>query len=454
MITESQIKAAIRSALTRPKQRIELKDDGERGAGRLAIMVRAHKGRVSAEWYAVYYRGERRRMAKLGAYPAMSLADARKKFREEYAPAISTGAEPTRKIVRVQNAKGGATVADLFRAYIEHLRRAAKRSTLEVERTLLGTRNGEPVKSSSKGGIAGVSGASVLAARVGPDDIVPALAEIHGRGAPAMAAAARAYLSAAFAFGMKASHDYTSTGPIFDWGIKSNPLDAIGYDPHATSPRDRNLSPEEFRKFWMWLVERDERSCRAKATRLLMATGQRVEEILRLGHACERFGKSVYLQDEKMLFWDKTKNGRPHSIPLTPQASDLLDGMRVNRHGLYFPNARDAKRFALASSVGTLVNTFVEESGVAPFVPKDIRRTWKTLAGRAGLSKEIRDKLQNHAQGRDVSSRHYDRYDYLLEKRAAVQRWSEYLDRILAGTLKEGEEGNVVQLIDARAAAA
>ena len=100
MITESQIKAAIRSALTRPKQRIELKDDGERGAGRLAIMVRAHKGRVSAEWYAVYYRGERRRMAKLGAYPAMSLADARKKFRVGSAPVEIAGAYSSRNFFR------------------------------------------------------------------------------------------------------------------------------------------------------------------------------------------------------------------------------------------------------------------------------------------------------------------------------------------------------------------
>jgi hypothetical protein len=44
-----------------------------------------------------------------------------------------------------------------------------------------------------------------------------------------------------------------------------------------------------------------------------------------------------------------------------------------------------------------------------------LRRTWKTLAGNAGISKEMRDRLQNHSKG-DVSSRHYDRYDYLVER--------------------------------------
>ena len=57
--------------------------------------------------------------------------------------------------------------------------------------------------------------------------------------------------------------------------------------------------------------------------------------------------------------------------------------------------------------------------------PRELRRTWKTLAGKAGLTKVERDLLQNHA-AHDVNSRHYDRYDYLHEKRAAVAKWSEW----------------------------
>jgi hypothetical protein len=45
----------------------------------------------------------------------------------------------------------------------------------------------------------------------------------------------------------------------------------------------------------------------------------------------------------------------------------------------------------------------------------------------------MRDRLQNHAQRGDVSSRHYDKYDYLPERRAAMAKWADYLDRIIAG---------------------
>ena len=75
------------------------------------------------------------------------------------------------------------------------------------------------------------------------------------------------------------------------------------------------------------------------------------------------------------------------------------------------------------------------------FTPRDLRRTCKTLTGAAGLSKEIRDRLQGHAL-QDVSTRHYDRYDYLAEKRDAVQVWDDYLRSIIAGE----PERKVVQL--------
>jgi len=60
------------------------------------------------------------------------------------------------------------------------------------------------------------------------------------------------------------------------------------------------------------------------------------------------------------------------------------------------------------------------------FTPRDFRRTVKTLMGKAGISKEMRDRLQNHAV-QDVSGKHYDKYDYLPEKRAAMQTWERWL---------------------------
>jgi hypothetical protein len=86
MITESKIKAAVR-AVENGRPRVELRDGGGRGAGRLVLIVRAKAATVTTEFYAQWYRDERRVMSKLGSYPIISLADARKRFREEFAPA-------------------------------------------------------------------------------------------------------------------------------------------------------------------------------------------------------------------------------------------------------------------------------------------------------------------------------------------------------------------------------
>jgi hypothetical protein len=55
----------------------------------------------------------------------------------------------------------------------------------------------------------------------------------------------------------------------------------------------------------------------------------------------------------------------------------------------------------------------------------------------------MRDRLQNHVDG-GVSARFYDRYSYLPERRAAMDRWADYLDRVIAGTDDLG--GELVQL--------
>lgn len=66
---------------------------------------------------------------------------------------------------------------------------------------------------------------------------------------------------------------------------------------------------------------------------------------------------------------------------------------------------------------------------------RDLRRTFKTLAGKAGVSKEIRDRLQNHAL-QDVSSKNYDRWNYMPEKRAGMAKWDKFVRAML--TKKKG----------------
>lgn len=50
--------------------------------------------------------------------------------------------------------------------------------------------------------------------------------------------------------------------------------------------------------------------------------------------------------------------------------------------------------------------------------------------GKAGISKEVRVRIQNHVL-MDVSSQHCDRYDYMKEKLQGLEVWNNYLELIL-----------------------
>jgi hypothetical protein len=139
MITETRIRAAMRSVAGGEKTRIELRDSGARAAGRLLLIVRGNGASTTptAEFFAAWYRAGKRVMSKLGSFPVISLADARKRFREEFSPTISAGGEPTSASARRRHRKEAGTIGELFGAYVASLKAGGKRSADRVEYLLL-----------------------------------------------------------------------------------------------------------------------------------------------------------------------------------------------------------------------------------------------------------------------------------------------------------------------------
>ena len=132
-----------------------------------------------------------------------------------------------------------------------------------------------------------------------------------------------------------------------------------------------------------------------------------------------------------------SKNGIEHLVPLNAIALSTLKKLKkvTGNYEYTFPGIRGGKYCGDIhinnTTVANIVKDFCAEQGkVTKFVPRDIRRTVKTIMGKAGVTKELRDRIQNHALT-DVSSKHYDRYDYLREKRHGLKVWNDYLDLIL-----------------------
>jgi integrase len=402
-LTDAGIRYALRRVEKSRKQ--EALADGEgRGTGRLVLILKPMPTRVTAEWMAQQWRNGRRTKSKIGSYPTLSLSDAREVFKRDFAGLILKGSS-----IKAAGDTRPGTVADLFEAYVEHLKTSNKSSWPDAEVNL--------------NNAADVLGRKRIARDVTPDDVLGVLRPIYERGKRSMADHVRSYIRSAYSWGMKSEHDYRSASPR-RFKLVNNPAAGIPTEPKVVGMRW--LKEEEFVHLYRWLECPDApvHPPYTRAVRILMLTGQRVEEIAAL-HVDQWDAKA------RIIDWSKTKNGKPHAIPVPPIAADLIESIVPNKFGWYFPSAKDPSQ---PVSAGTLYSFMwrQRDRGAIPVVTnRDLRRTWKTLAGKAGVPKEIRDRLQNHTL-QDVSSKSYDRWNYMPEKRDGMQKWHEFVTALLS----------------------
>jgi integrase len=69
--------------------------------------------------------------------------------------------------------------------------------------------------------------------------------------------------------------------------------------------------------------------------------------------------------------------------------------------------------------------------GVSPFTPHDLRRSVETGMAMAKVGKEHRDRVLNHIDN-SVGGRHYNKHEYLEEKRSALLAWRDKLRSALS----------------------
>ena len=402
-LTDGEIRQALKRVEHSGRQETLIDGDG-RGTGRLVLILKPMPTRVTADWMAQQWRDGKRTKKKLGAYPSMSLAQAREVFKRDFADMIQKG-----RSIKIAGDTRPGTVADLFEAYVQYLKNAGKMSWKETEKGL--------------NKIADTLGRNRLAREIEPDEITEVIRPIYERGRHAMADHVRGYIHAAYSWGMKSEHDYRTSSPR-RFKLLYNP--AAGIPTESKKVGTRWLDEEEFVRLYRWLECPDApvHPPYTRAVRILMLTGQRVEEIARL-HVDQ------WDAAERIIDWSKTKNGKPHAIPVPSLAAELIGSIKPNENGWFFPSAMDPTR---PVSHGTLYSFMwrLRDRGVIPVVTnRDLRRTWKTLAGKAGVSKEIRDRIQNHAL-QDVSSKSYDRWSYMPEKRAAMNVWNKFVRVLLS----------------------
>lgn len=177
----------------------------------------------------------------------------------------------------------------------------------------------------------------------------------------------------------------------------------------------------------------------ADALRLVLGTGCRANEAT--GLTWDELNLDAA---EWLLPAIRSKNKRPHLMPLLPEVVAMLRQRRSEVRGDHvFPGQRRGTAHLNDSHLsGALGNACrrLARIGLAPFVTHDLRRTVETGMAAAKVPKEYRDRVLNHVDS-SVGGKHYNVHDYSDEKREALDKWA----RRLEGMLRP-RAGNVVEM--------
>jgi hypothetical protein len=306
--------------------------------------------------------------------------------------------------------KAAATLGALLSGYVAQLRRDKKPSARAVERTLHNHVRDEwpklwlsPVE------------------QITMDDLLAVVARVANAEKLREAAKLRSYLSAAYAAAIRARQDARGLPALRSLKVTHNPARDLVTIDGASEARERALSVAELRAYWHRIVAlRDPTGALLRFH--LLTGGQRIEQLGRLTRDdLDSDLKAVRIHDGK----GRRKVARVHDVPLVPAATDALCAMG-RQLGPYLFTVTAGASGAVYATVRHRVRAVVEameqagELEKGPFTVGDLRRTVETRLSAAGVQPSEMAQLQSHGLG-GVQQRHYYKYGYLQEKRAALE---------------------------------
>jgi len=159
------------------------------------------------------------------------------------------------------------------------------------------------------------------------------------------------------------------------------------------------------------------------ATLLLLATGQRKNEILKSKWQDVDFDKRILTIPPALIKTSKSDNARksePHIIQLSDYAMSLLKSQHAQTWRCKYIFAKVSP-----SSYNKCLTIAIERVSIKFFTPHDLRRTFRTLLGELKYSEKALKRILNHKES-GVDG-HYDRSLHLADRTKALNEWGDYL---------------------------
>ena len=352
--------------------------------------------RVSTTGAKVFYtlvrpNGSRRRV-KIGPYPVVSLADARRKAME-IARDVELGEFDKTPEIPEASAE---TLGEMIPKFIElH----AKPNTKDWKRTASVLHKFDGLKNRPID-------------QIKRQDVSRVLDSIISNGTPT-----------------RANRALSAIKKLMNWcvmrgDIETSPV-ALLRPPTREIPRDRVLNDDEIRTIWQHSDV--EGYPFGPFLKLLMMTGQRRAEVSDMRWSGLNLDEGIW-----ELPASRVKNARLHIVPLPPQTVDILRSLHrfLDSDFVFTTTGRSA-----ISGFGRLKErieaTLPENTSDWRF--HDFRRTASTDMAKIGVAPHVIDAVTNHKSGvvSGVSAT-YNRYTYFNEKREALELWASELSKMVS----------------------
>lgn len=206
------------------------------------------------------------------------------------------------------------------------------------------------------------------------------------------------------------------------WAMRHGMIDrnpAMGVERRKVQARARVLAADELKAIWEATGDGSDYSV---IIRILLLLGLRANEIGSL-----RWGE--VLSDRIVLPGTRTKNGREHTIPLTPQVAAML-ASRVRSGDFVFGKVQHSGFSGWSRGKRALDAS----TGIAKaWTTHDLRRTAATGMAELGIAPHIIEAALNHAGARTGVAAVYNRAGYEGAIRHALAVWETHVGEIVTG---------------------
>jgi len=217
---------------------------------------------------------------------------------------------------------------------------------------------------------------------------------------------------------------------FFAWCLERGIIDATPcagiHKPAEETPRDRVLSDDEIKALWhatgklSWAF--------GGAIRVLLLTGARLNEVI--GASWDEFDLGANLW---RLPAARSKNKRAHIIPLSEMVIDILATLpRIHSTAHFIFTVSGKGPVTGFSDVKRRLDAAMPD--MAPWTFHDLRRTCASGMARLGIAPHVIEACLNHRSGviSGIAAT-YNRHSYEPEKRGALDAWARHLEALITG---------------------